>query len=361
MFINCLTLLIIPYLIYVWLSACCIFAFIPVSPFILYLLAIGICEVWSRMSARRPDKADTGRDARHLPTGGPQSPGVFQSLANLNLSPTFLRRSSPTSQDAAIGPDQPPSSVSRGIQVQVAELPPSPRWLVQRLQAIWTRIRGWIAYQWSRFSFIRYEDGLYVWPADSELGDDFGHTDVSHHDRKESASTVEETVNIEEELDDGDVESVNHEEEAGSGGRVHDNGDIRNGYGRFLGRVGFYDWWRKLARQKTRQITNRQRSEDQHHDDLSILTGLPVLEDGRILDANHHHVGQVEQGNGSQLIGLRVSNNGNIKDRMGSVVARAGLTERGRVLAREAELSILTGLLIDRNGRVFDKQGQQIG
>lgn len=119
--------------------------------------------------------------------------------------------------------------------------------------------------------------------------------------------------------------------------------------------------------------------------DMSILKGLEVGEDGKILDSNGDVIGQLEEGEAEDLVGQQIGDDGEILDEDGDVIGRCGVDpDKARQMyidaqkeAKEAEeaaqaeadgvqeftpdIDILEGLEVGNDGNIFNDDGDAVG
>ncbi|KAF2675396.1 hypothetical protein BT63DRAFT_36241 [Microthyrium microscopicum] len=94
------------------------------------------------------------------------------------------------------------------------------------------------------------------------------------------------------------------------------------------------------------------------------LEGLIVNKDGYVEDENGNVVGVVTEGDAKKLVGRAVDEDGDIIDKRGSVVGHAERYEEEEVPEAEeekADLSILAGKILNKQGNVIGDEGVPIG
>ncbi|KAL8708295.1 MAG: hypothetical protein Q9220_006770 [cf. Caloplaca sp. 1 TL-2023] len=101
--------------------------------------------------------------------------------------------------------------------------------------------------------------------------------------------------------------------------------------------------------------------------DLSVLKGLEVGEDGKILNAEGEQIGQLDEGDPEDLAGKTIGDDGEILDEDGDVIGRASvLPGKAEELADEAkgglpEIGALEGLEVGEGGNIMGPDGNAIG
>ncbi|KAF2088300.1 hypothetical protein K490DRAFT_40031 [Saccharata proteae CBS 121410] len=113
--------------------------------------------------------------------------------------------------------------------------------------------------------------------------------------------------------------------------------------------------------------------------DLSILKGLEIQEDGKILDKDGNAIGQLAEGDAEDLQGYSIGDDGEILDDDGDLVGRCELLpEKIEQMKKDAEdtaddaadkadgpklpdLSILKGLKVNQAGEILNDDGDTVG
>ncbi|KKY28079.1 putative lea domain protein [Phaeomoniella chlamydospora] len=116
--------------------------------------------------------------------------------------------------------------------------------------------------------------------------------------------------------------------------------------------------------------------------DLSVLKGLEVSEEGKIMDQNGEQIGQLEEGDWEDLVGQTIGDDGEILDEDGDVIGRCSvLPDRARELYEQAQeeanetaegaadqvqeftpdLDILDGLEVGPDGNILNEEGDTVG
>ncbi|KAL8661600.1 MAG: hypothetical protein Q9202_005428 [Teloschistes flavicans] len=101
--------------------------------------------------------------------------------------------------------------------------------------------------------------------------------------------------------------------------------------------------------------------------DLSILKGLEVGEDGKILNADGEQIGQLDEGDPEDLAGKTIGDDGEILDEDGDVIGRASvLPDQAQELGDQAkgglpEIGALEGLEVGDGGNIMGPDGNAIG
>ncbi|KAL8950745.1 MAG: hypothetical protein Q9222_003242 [Ikaeria aurantiellina] len=101
--------------------------------------------------------------------------------------------------------------------------------------------------------------------------------------------------------------------------------------------------------------------------DLSVLKGLEVGEDGKILNAEGEQIGQLDEGDPEDLAGKTIGDDGEILDEDGDVIGRASvLPGKAEELADKAkgglpEIGALEGLEVGDGGNIMGPDGNAIG
>ncbi|KAG9204017.1 hypothetical protein G6514_001653 [Epicoccum nigrum] len=90
------------------------------------------------------------------------------------------------------------------------------------------------------------------------------------------------------------------------------------------------------------------------------LEGLRVIADGKVADADDNVVGTVVEGNAKRLIGMHVDEDGDILDKFGNVKGHAEPLEDEEE-QEPADLSILDGLSLNKQGYLVNNEGIPIG
>lgn len=89
------------------------------------------------------------------------------------------------------------------------------------------------------------------------------------------------------------------------------------------------------------------------------LQGLRVVPDGKIADEDDNIVGQIVEGNPKRLVGMAVDEDGDILDKYGNVKGHAEPLEEEPDIP--ADLSILDGLTLNKQGLLVDSNGIPVG
>lgn len=90
------------------------------------------------------------------------------------------------------------------------------------------------------------------------------------------------------------------------------------------------------------------------------LEGLRVIADGKVADADDNVVGVVVEGNAKRMVGLHVDEDGDILDKFGNVKGHAEPIEDEEEEA-PADLSILDGLTLNKQGYLVNSEGIPVG
>jgi hypothetical protein len=96
---------------------------------------------------------------------------------------------------------------------------------------------------------------------------------------------------------------------------------------------------------------------ERHHLELAKLYGLPVSEDGKVLDDDGEVIGRVVEGEADDLVGQTVDDDGEILDEDGDLIGRVDVVrEEGEERTRE-EFGVVEGLKANKQGNVMDAEG----
>lgn len=105
--------------------------------------------------------------------------------------------------------------------------------------------------------------------------------------------------------------------------------------------------------------------------DLSVLKGLEVGDDGKILNADGEQIGQLDEGDPEDLAGKTIGDDGEILDEDGDVIGRASVLpgqaqDQAEELGEQAkgglpEIGALEGLEVGDGGNIMGPDGNAIG
>ena len=90
------------------------------------------------------------------------------------------------------------------------------------------------------------------------------------------------------------------------------------------------------------------------------LEGLVVVADGWVEDENQNKVGIITEGDAKKLVGRAVDEDGDVIDKRGNVVGHAERYEEPEEEEVKADLSILKGLTVNKQGNVIGPDGVPI-
>ena len=130
-----------------------------------------------------------------------------------------------------------------------------------------------------------------------------------------------------------------------NGRQIDENGQIWNDAGKVIGRV---------------ELIPENERESKPEGIFGGLEGLRVVADGKVADEDENIVGEVVEGNAKRLVGLRVDEDGDILDKFGNVKGHAEPLEEQEP-EEEADLSVLDGLTLNKQGKLVGQDGIPIG
>ena len=129
-----------------------------------------------------------------------------------------------------------------------------------------------------------------------------------------------------------------------AGKKLDEEGQIWNDSGKVIGRAEL--------------IPDNER-ESRAEGPFAGLEGLVVVKDGKVEDEDGNVVGQLVEGDPKKLIGRAVDEDGDIIDKYGNVKGRAEPYEEPEAV--KADLSVLKGLTVNKQGNVIGPAGVPIG
>ena len=129
-----------------------------------------------------------------------------------------------------------------------------------------------------------------------------------------------------------------------AGKKLDEEGQIWNDAGKVIGRA---------------ELIPENERESKAEGPFAGLEGLVVVKDGKIEDEDGNIVGQLIEGDPKKLIGRAVDEDGDIIDKYGNVKGRAEPYEEPE--EAKADLSVLKGLVINKQGNVIGPDGVPIG
>jgi Protein of unknown function (DUF3659) len=101
--------------------------------------------------------------------------------------------------------------------------------------------------------------------------------------------------------------------------------------------------------------------DDEEEGAFAGLEGLIVVKDGWVEDINENRVGKIVEGDPKKLVGRHVDEDGDVIDKRGNVVGHAErYDEPEEEAAPPADLSILNGLTLNKQGNVIGREGVPI-
>ena len=101
--------------------------------------------------------------------------------------------------------------------------------------------------------------------------------------------------------------------------------------------------------------------DDDEEGPFAGLEGLIVVKDGWVEDENQNKVGMITEGDPKKLVGRAVDEDGDVIDKRGNVVGHAERYEEPEEVEPEkADLSILKGLTVNKQGNVIGPDGVPI-
>ncbi|KAJ4319419.1 hypothetical protein N0V94_003923 [Neodidymelliopsis sp. IMI 364377] len=130
-----------------------------------------------------------------------------------------------------------------------------------------------------------------------------------------------------------------------AGRQIDENGQIWNDNGKVVGRC---------------ELIPENEREAKPEGIFGGLEGLRVVADGKVADEDENIVGEVVEGNAKRLIGLRVDEDGDILDKFGNVKGHAEPLPEEEEEA-PADLSILDGLTLNKQGKLVNSEGIPVG
>lgn len=129
-----------------------------------------------------------------------------------------------------------------------------------------------------------------------------------------------------------------------AGKKLDEEGQIWNDAGKVIGRA---------------ELIPENERESKAEGPFAGLEGLVVVKDGKIEDEDGNIVGQLIEGDPKKLIGRAVDEDGDIIDKYGNVKGRAEPYEEPE--EKKADLSVLKGLTVNKQGNVIGADGVPIG
>jgi len=130
-----------------------------------------------------------------------------------------------------------------------------------------------------------------------------------------------------------------------AGRRLDDQGQIWNDSGKVIGRV---------------ELIPLEQREAKPEGPFAGLQGLRVVPDGKVADEDENIVGVIVEGNPKRLVGMAVDEDGDILDKYGNVKGHAEPVPDEEEEA-PADLSILDGLTLNKQGYLVDANGIPVG
>ncbi|GAB7341509.1 hypothetical protein MBLNU457_7729t2 [Dothideomycetes sp. NU457] len=127
-----------------------------------------------------------------------------------------------------------------------------------------------------------------------------------------------------------------------AGKKVADEGKIYNDSGKVIGQC---------------EVIPPEEREAKPEGPFAGLEGLRVIAGGKVADENENVVGEIVEGNPKRLIGLAVDEDGDIVDKNGTVKGHAEPIPE----EEDADLSVLDGKMLNKQGYVVDEQNLPIG
>jgi hypothetical protein len=99
---------------------------------------------------------------------------------------------------------------------------------------------------------------------------------------------------------------------------------------------------------------------------VEALEGMEVNSEGQIVDDKGEVIGQLAEGDISDVKGLTVNDKGEVVDADGNVLGKVELAEGAADKLKEAaegalDIRILEGLKVNKKGKVLDEEGEEIG
>lgn len=129
-----------------------------------------------------------------------------------------------------------------------------------------------------------------------------------------------------------------------AGKKLDEEGQIWNDAGKVIGRA---------------ELIPENERESKAEGPFAGLEGLVVVKDGKVQDEDGNVVGQLIEGDPKKLIGRAVDEDGDIIDKYGNVKGRAEPYEEPE--EAKADLSVLKGLTVNKQGNVIGPDGVPIG
>ena len=129
-----------------------------------------------------------------------------------------------------------------------------------------------------------------------------------------------------------------------AGKKLDEEGQIWNDAGKVIGRA---------------ELIPENERESKAEGPFAGLEGLVVVKDGKVEDEDGNVVGQLVEGDPKKLIGRAVDEDGDIIDKYGNVKGRAEPYEEPE--EAKADLSVLKGLVVNKQGNVIGPDGVPIG
>ncbi|KAJ5042598.1 hypothetical protein J3E74DRAFT_479276 [Bipolaris maydis] len=130
-----------------------------------------------------------------------------------------------------------------------------------------------------------------------------------------------------------------------SGRKINEEGLIFNDTGKKIGRC---------------ELIPEEERESKPEGIFAGLEGLRVVQGGMVADEDGNTVGQIVEGNAKRLVGMAVDEDGDILDKYGNVKGHAEPLEDEEE-EEPADLSVLDGLTLNKQGYLVNSEGIPIG
>ncbi|USP76952.1 hypothetical protein yc1106_04226 [Curvularia clavata] len=130
-----------------------------------------------------------------------------------------------------------------------------------------------------------------------------------------------------------------------AGRKINEDGLIFNDTGKQIGRC---------------ELIPEEERESKPEGIFAGLEGLRVVQGGMIADEDGNTVGQIVEGNAKRLVGMAVDEDGDILDKYGNVKGHAEPLEE-EPEEEPADLSVLDGLTLNKQGYLVNSEGIPIG